>query len=68
MQTIQITLEDVSELCKVNPTAAIQLENIALKRMAAQLHAQIADLQKNGVKETVIADSRTEEPTAREPS
>lgn len=41
----QITMVDVKELCRVNPTAARDLENILLAREKAELQVRVEVLE-----------------------
>ena len=52
MTDLQVTMADVGELMRLNPQVAALLENIALKRVNAELEKQLAEL--NGVKEPAL--------------
>ena len=54
-QPIQIELEDIHELCRINPIAAAQLEAISLRRMMGAMKEEL-DASKNGRLEVVPAE------------
>ena len=54
-QPIQIDLEDIHELCRINPIAAAQLEAISLRRMMGAMKEEL-DASKNGRLEVVPAE------------
>ena len=54
-QPIQIELEDIHELCRINPIAAAQLEAISLRRMMGVMKEEL-DASKNGRLEVVPAE------------
>ena len=46
-QKIEVTPEDIAQLCAMNPLAAEQLKNFALQRRLLELQ-QLVGLQSNG--------------------
>lgn len=40
---LEIQVEDIAELCRVNPLAAEQLKNIAMQRRIAELERKLAE-------------------------